>query len=95
VLNYILKNFPYGYLESFNSFRWSYNPVGFEVYFALNEFQHILELDVDMEAEKRWVELQITGYYDLELKLMNKNSCDPVVLISRLYEAIWLPNLPF
>lgn len=93
VMDYVVTHFPYGYLESSTSFRWSYNPVGFEVYFALNEFHQLLELEVDLEAEKRWVEMQIKGYYDLDSKLMSKNSCDPYVLMSRLYEAIWLPDL--
>lgn len=93
IIRFVTKSFPYRYRESPDSYMWSYNPVGFEVYFALNEFRELLGLDSDPDLDRGWVELQIKGYYDFKSNLLNKNTSDPAVLMARMYEAVWLPDL--
>ncbi len=93
IIGFVCAGFPYGYRDNPDSYRWSYNPVGFEVYFALNEFRDLLDLDSDPGLENRWVEMQIKGYYDLNSRLLGKNTSDPAVLAARMYEAVWLPDM--
>ena len=40
----------------------------------------------------RWVQKQIDGYYNAKTRLMDRNTCDPVLLSARIYEACWLPD---
>lgn len=90
-IEYIESNYPFGYLEG-DEFRWQYNPVGIETAFVLETFSEYLELNLSEDEITKWLEKQFEGYYDFEKNLMMKNTCDPEILSSRLYEAIRLEN---
>ena len=83
----LIAAFPYGYMESSDSYRWAYNPVGLEVAFALAQFGELLPTE---ESPQRWIAKQLEGYYDLDSGLLSLNTGDGVILAARLYEAVWL-----
>ena len=92
-VRYIESNYPYGYLENPCSYRWSYNPVGIEMAYVLQVFNHNIEsFSLD---NSRWLMKQFEGYFDFEKSLLNKNTADPDILASRLYEAVRLDNYRF
>lgn len=91
-VEYVEKCFPYGYNLGEDDFRWAYNPVGIEMAFILETFRNILPLKNIQNRIINWLSLQFNGYFNYEQKLMNKNTCDPNILSSRLYETIRLEN---
>ncbi|MCP4213891.1 MAG: hypothetical protein GY765_04500, partial [bacterium] len=93
IIGLVNKEFPYHHPGSPDSYLWAYNPAGFEIAFALHEFGDLPGLETCRTQQKRWVELQIKGYYDFDSGLMNKHTSDPAVLASRMYEAIRLPDM--
>jgi hypothetical protein len=90
-INYMESKFPYGYLEG-KDFLWQYNPVGIEMAFVLETFQDFLSLNISEKNIVKWLSKQFEGYYDFEQWLMIRNTGDPAILSSRLYEAIRLKN---
>jgi len=92
MLSFVLDNFPYGYLENKNSFRWAYNPAGFEIAFAFKEFKDInYQRDIS-SIINQLIKLQIKGYFCNRKKLMCINTCDPILQPSRIYESARLIN---
>ena len=88
---YIELNYPYGYLEE--GFRWGYNPVGLEMAFATQTFCGYLDIANPQQLIKKYLHMQIKGYFDFEKGLMCKNTCDENILAARLYEAVRLNNI--
>lgn len=75
-----------------DEYAFPYNPVGFEVAFALNIFSdHIHASNSKLSGE--WVNEQIKQHYSPEKGLMCKNTTDPNTLAARIYEATRLPNI--
>jgi hypothetical protein len=89
---YIEKKYPYGYLESDSSFRWSYNPIGIEIAYFTQIFKDYIGIQDYQEKLGKWLSLQIKGHYNFKSNLMNKNTIDPNILSSRLYEAVNIEN---
>lgn len=95
---YIEKNFPYGFLESPDSYRWSYNPVGIEMAYILQvlsdkeKTSDLIQKWTDESRVPRWLIKQLEGYFDFKKQLLNKNTSDPEILSSRLYEAVRLKD---
>jgi len=82
------------YRESFmNKYTWKYNPIGFEIAYALYVFRDILDLKMESKNIQRWIELQIKNHYSFKSGLMERNTDDPNTLSSRIYEATRLPNI--
>ncbi len=74
-----------------NKYAFSYNPVGFEISFALDAFS-------DLISNSNFTLLgciqdQIEKHYSFKEGLMCKNTTDPNTLAARIYEATRLPNL--
>lgn len=89
-INYIEDNYPYGFKE--NLYAWQYNPTGIEMAFVLETFCNYLNIS-DLEKKiHKWLSKQIQSHYDFEKGLMIKNTNDPAILASRLYEANRLKN---
>ena len=80
----------YQFILERNVYAFAYNPVGFEVAFALDVFSDYLDAK-DLHPEK-WVIKQFKKNFDFEDKLMCKNTIDPKTLAARIYEATRLPN---
>ena len=97
-VRYIENDFPYGFLENPGSYRWSYNPVGIEMAYILQvlsdlEGNYLLQNDSNYETRiTKWLKKQFEGYYDFERYIMNRNTNDPEILSSRLYEAVRLKD---
>lgn len=66
------------------NFSWSYNPTGFETALAIETFRG---------TKGNWVGLQLGRHFDFTTNLMDKNTCDPETLASRIYEATYLKSL--
>jgi len=75
-----------------DKYAFSYNPVGFEVAFALNAFSDYVGASNSKSADE-WVHEQLRRHYCLEKDLMCKNTTDPNTLATRIYEATRLPNI--
>jgi len=92
MLSLAIRNFPYGHLEARDSFRWAYNPAGFELALAIDFFK-----DKNQEKYRRYyndlINLQIDGYYCNKRKLMCLNTFDPMTLSARIYEATRLQEV--
>ena len=71
-----------------NKYSYSYNPVGFEVAFALAGFACGERVE-----QESWVSEQLRRCYDLSAQLLCANSGDSATLAARLYEATRLPDL--
>lgn len=71
-----------------NHYGYPYNPVGFEMAFALHSFY-----DDTREEQEHWVHEQLRRTYDWESHMMRRGTTDPITLAARLYEAVRLPNL--
>ncbi|NYB74511.1 hypothetical protein HZF24_10225 [Sedimentibacter hydroxybenzoicus DSM 7310] len=91
--NFLDNRFPFGYLESDKGFRWAYNPVGIEMAYATQVFDKYISIKDTSEKTEKWLSLQISGYYDFNNNLMNRNTIDQNILSSRLYESINLKNI--
>jgi len=74
-----------------NKYAFSYNPVGFEISFALDVFSNLIPNSnfILHECAKK----QIEEHYSFEKELMCKNTTDPNTLAARIYEATRLQNV--
>jgi len=75
-----------------DKYAFSYNPVGFEVAFALNTFSDYIPTP-NFKLSDEWVHKQIKRHYSSKKGLMCKNTTDPNTLAARIYEATRLPNI--
>jgi len=71
-----------------NEYGSPYNPVGFEVPFAMKVFA-IGTLD----ERRYWVTEQLKRHYNTETKLMDRNTVDPETLTARIYQATQLDDM--
>ncbi len=91
----------FGYIEKESYYRepcatgygWPYNPIGFEVAYALHVFQDLLGVDGSIENLRPWVNRQLGNNWDPTGGLVGRNTNDPAVLSARLYEATRLPDM--
>jgi hypothetical protein len=81
-VEYVDAHFPYGRGES--GFRWGYNPVGFEMSFALRAFSRMLPTPRISATD--WEDAQVATYFDWNAGLMIRSSVDPDTLAARFYE---------
>lgn len=85
----ITDDMPFGHGEDPASFRWAYNPTGFEVALAISAFAP--DDDELVTVARELIGLQ-TGYLRPGTRLPSREvTCDPVTLIARTYEATRLP----
>jgi len=76
---------------SCNRYGYPYNPVGFEVAFALKVFsQDSTGTDSQMS---NWISSQFDHNFDSDSNMLSDDTEDAVVLAARIYEATRLPNL--
>ena len=68
-----------------DEYSFSYNPVGFEIAFALDTFSDLIY--VPYSRYLKWINKQIKKHYCYEKWLMCKNTNDPNTLSARIYEA--------
>lgn len=74
-----------------NRYGYPYNPVGFEVAFALKVFfESSAVVDSQMSL---WTCSQFEHTFDSDSGMLSRNTEDPVTLAARIYEATRLPNL--
>lgn len=81
------------YLKELNKniYAYSYNPIGFEVGFALEVFsEDILKKNINIS---KWVNEQLRRHFSAKEELMIKDTADPNTLAARIYEATRLPNI--
>lgn len=83
LLRYAADRRPFGKDESVESFRWSYNPTGFEVAFAMEQFAG----DSCADDAHWWVRAQLDSHYDTQRKSLSRNTLDPFTLSARIYQA--------
>jgi hypothetical protein len=76
---------------SCNRYGYPYNPVGFEVAFALKVFSPAL-IDINSKMSF-WASSQFNNNFDFDANMLCRNTEDPVTLAARIYEATRLPNL--
>lgn len=73
-----------------NEYGSPYNPVGFEVAFAMEVF------DIGSLEERRWwVRKQLEHHYNPETNRMDRNTEDAETLTARIYEATRLEHMSF
>jgi hypothetical protein len=70
-----------------NRYAWAYNPVGFELAFALEVF------GAAPGEPERWVGEQLRRHFDPVTQLLARATPDPATLAARLYEATRLGDL--
>ncbi len=75
-----------------NVYGYPYNPVGFEVAFALQAFG--APDASDHRSDAWWVARQLSRTYDWTTGLLTRGTDDPVTLAARLYEACRLRDIP-
>jgi hypothetical protein len=90
--SYIEKG-PYYQEPCATGYGWPYNPIGFEVAYALHVFQDLLGVDGSIEDLRPWVNRQIGNNWNPARGLVERNTDDPAVLSARLYEATRLPDM--
>ncbi|MEK6715282.1 MAG: hypothetical protein AABY43_04480 [Candidatus Omnitrophota bacterium] len=76
-----------------NKYTWTYNPLGFEIAYALYIFRNILSLKNNEESLKYWIEKQMDNYLNLESPQRDGTNIDKITFSARLYEATRLPNI--
>jgi demethoxyubiquinone hydroxylase (CLK1/Coq7/Cat5 family) len=74
-----------------NKYAFSYNPVGFEISFALGVFSDLIFNSNFTIIE--CIQEQIEKHYSFEKGLVCKNTADPNTLAARIYEATRLQNI--
>lgn len=72
-----------------NEFGYPYNPVGFEMAFALET----LEGPCAHAESTHWVAEQLRRHWDESSQGLRRDTPDPTTLAARLYEAVRLPDL--
>ncbi len=71
-----------------NEYGSPYNPVGFEVPFAMQVFE------IGTRAERRhWITTQLERHYNTETNRMDRNTSDPETLTARIYQATRLEDV--
>ena len=70
-----------------SNLSFSFNPVGFEIAYALETFDA-----ADRSVRREWVQRQLTESFDGDSLLMTRDAEDPNTLAARLYEATRLEN---
>jgi hypothetical protein len=91
----IERNYPYGFLEDSDSFRWSYNPIGIEMAYIMETFSKYVDTPSSISSDQtiqKWLSKQFEGYYNTDADLLINNTTDPNVLAARLYEATRIRN---
>ncbi len=73
-----------------NIYGYPYNPPGFEVAFAMQEFSEHLSFS---KSGEWWVEQQLSRCYNKEKNMMNKSTEDETTLAARLYESTRLKDI--
>ncbi len=73
-----------------NIYGYPYNPPGFEVAFAMQEFPSLFSFTKPI---KWWVEQQLSRCYNKEKNMMNKFTEDENTLAARLYESTRIKDL--
>jgi len=76
---------------SCNRYGYPYNPVGFEVAFALKVFS-APSSDINSKMSF-WASSQFNSNFDFDTNMLSRDTEDPVTLAARIYEATRLPNL--
>ena len=76
---------------SCNRYGYPYNPVGFEVAFALKVFSNSSS-DINSKMSF-WASSQFNNSFDFDNNMLSRNTEDPITLSARIYEATRLPNL--
>lgn len=72
-----------------NEYGPPYNPVGFEVPFAMETF------DLGSASDRsQWITKQLERHYNSETDRLDRNTEDPATLTARIYEATRLTNTP-
>ncbi|WP_320041298.1 hypothetical protein [uncultured Desulfobacter sp.] len=74
-----------------NIYGYPYNPLGFELPFALQTFKS--EIAGHNKSKSWWVEQQLKRCMDIDTGLMTNYTNDPATHAARLYEAVRLDNL--
>ncbi len=92
IFEYVEGN-PFLRLSQKNDYAWGYNPVGFEVAYALHAFQDLLPVNGSYEKLSQWVEIQLKNHWDASSSMLKSNTQDPDTLAARIYEATRMPNL--
>ncbi|WP_090381990.1 hypothetical protein [Natronobacterium texcoconense] len=71
-----------------NEYGSPYNPVGFEVPFAMEVF------DIGtLEERRHWITKQFERHYNPETNRLDRNTEDPETLTARIYQATRLENI--
>jgi hypothetical protein len=86
-----LDQYVFQYSVDDNPYAFTYHPAGFEAAYIFNSFSEFP--DQTTRTEKDWISKQISQHYDYQNNLMCKNTCDPVTLSARFYEATRLKNM--
>jgi hypothetical protein len=73
-----------------NIYGYSYNPPGFEVAFAMQEFSDLLSFSKPVEW---WVGQQLKRCYDTRGNMMNRSTEDENTLAARIYELTRLKDM--
>lgn len=76
-----------------NEYAWRYNPVGFELAYAVATFKNFLKIKNFDSTIQLWIEKQIGNHWNVLSGLMDINTDDPITLSARLYEATRLSNI--
>ena len=71
-----------------NKYACPYNPVGFEMALALQEFYNY-----EMEERRNWIAFQITTLTDSSIAEYGWQTDDPITSQARLYEAVELDDI--
>lgn len=82
------------YTESRTSkYGWTYNPTGFEIFYALDVFQDLIEINGGIESIQWWVEHQLENHWNPSSGLMELNTEHSITLSARLYEMTRMQNM--
>jgi len=73
-----------------NIYGYPYNPPGFEVPFAIQEFSHLSSFS---KSREWWVEQQLNRCYNKEENMMNRSTEDKNTHSARLYESTRLKDM--
>ncbi len=74
-----------------NIYGFPYNPPGFEVPYALSVFTDLSGHDL-VTSSFWWVNEQFKRCYNVETRMMDRNTEDPITHTARIYEVNRLPN---
>ncbi len=86
-----MDEYVFKYSVEENPYAFSYHPTGFEAAFIAHSFERYY--DHPKTSTKDWVEKQIDQHFSFKKQLMCRNTCDPITLSARIYEATRLVDL--